>query len=92
MVSFIRQTLLNLIRELENSSGGTNNPDSVLYRLDWLYNCLVRYLGVLDCVNEEVINIIRDANDILQMIDAQNTPHSYRVEQLSNGQTWTTEI
>ena len=86
IASFIRQTLLNLIRELENSSGGTNNLDSVLYRLDWLYNSLVRYLGVLDCVNEEVINIIRDANDILQMIDAQNTPHSYRVEQLSNGQ------
>ena len=60
----------------KNSSGGTNNLDSVLYRLDWLYNSLVRYLGVLDCVNEEVINIIRDANDILQMIDAQNTPHS----------------
>ncbi len=59
----------------------------VSYRLDWLYNCLVRYIGVQE--NEsmnEVINLICDANDLLQMIDSQNSSNSYRVELISNGQ------
>ena len=87
MVGFIRQTLVNIIIQLENSSEGKNNLDGVSYRLDWLYNCLVRYHGVQE--NEpmnEVINLICNANDLLQMINSRNSPNSYRVEQLFSRQ------
>ena len=84
MTDFIRQTLHSLVRRLENSN--EDNLDSVSYRIDWLYNSLVRYVGVYDLVSEQVISLIRDAKDLLQILVSQNdVPHSYRVEQVSNG-------
>ena len=52
---FIRQLLVSLIREIENCTGGRDNLDSVVYRTDWLYNSMVRYLGVNDSVSDQLV-------------------------------------
>ena len=78
--------LASLIRELENGNGRSDHLDSVAYRTDWLYNCLVRYLGVNDAISDQLVRLVRDARDLLDVLLHQNTaPHSYRVEQVSSG-------
>ena len=86
-VVFIRRLLSGLIRELENYNGRSGHIDSVLYRTDWLYSSLVRYLGVYDSVSDQLISFVRDANkDLLQISVHQNgAPDSYRTEQVSQG-------
>lgn len=79
-VEFIRRTLLSLIREIGNNSGGINNLDGISYRLDWLYNSIVRYFGGID---ERVIILVGNANDILRQ-NLQNVSRAYSVEQVSN--------
>ena len=86
MVLFIRQLLASLIREIENGNGRSDHLDSVAYRTDWLYNCLVRYLGVDDAISDQLVNLVRDARDLLDVLLHQNTAsHSYRVEQVASG-------
>ena len=86
MVLFIRQLLASLIREIENGNGRSDHLDSVAYRTDWLYNCLVRYLGVDDAISDQLVNLVRDARDLLDVFFHQNTAsHSYRVEQVASG-------
>ena len=83
---FIRRLLSGLIRELENCNGRSDHIDGVLYRTDWLYNSLVRYLGVYDSVSDQPISFVRDAKDLLQISVHQNgAPDSYRTEQVSHG-------
>ena len=72
---FIRRLLSGLIRELENCNGRSDHIDSVLYRIDWLYNSLVRYLGVYDSVSDQLISFVRDAKDLLQI-----SIHQTRIE------------
>ena len=63
-----------LIMRLENS----NKYNLIASHIDWLYNSLVRYVGVYDYVSEQVINLIRDAKDLLQVFVSPNdVPHSY---------------
>ena len=87
MAVFIRQLLSSLIRELENGNGRSDHLDSVAYRIDWLYNSLVRYLGVNDSIiSDELVSLVRDAKDRIDVIVQQNVAsHSYRVEQVSHG-------
>lgn len=86
MAVFIRQVLVSLVRELENCNGRSDHLDSVVYRIDWLYNCLVRYLGVNDSISDQLVGLVRDAKDLLEVLVQQNTSsHSYRVEQVSHG-------
>ena len=76
---FIRGTLLRLIRQIENSSGGTDDLDGISYRLDWLYNSIARYFaGQRQNINidERVVILVGNANDILRQT-MQNVPHSY---------------
>ncbi|XP_067054671.1 uncharacterized protein [Acropora muricata] len=83
---FIRQLVVSLIREIENCNGGRGNLDSVVYRTDWLYNCLVRYLGVNDSVSDQLVSLVRDAKDQLDVLVHQDTAsYSYRVEQVPHG-------
>ena len=83
---FIRQLLVSLIREIENCNGGRDNLDSVAYRTDWLYNCLVRYLGVNDSVSDQLVSLVRDAKDQLDVLVHQDTAsYSYRVDQVPHG-------
>ena len=83
---FIRRLLSGLIRELENCNGQSDHIDSVLYRTDWLYNSLVRYLGVYDSVSDQLISFVRDAKDLLQIsVHHNGAPDSYRTEQVSHG-------
>ena len=42
---FLHQLLHSIVRQVENNDGRGDNGDGVLYRVDWLYNCLVRYVG-----------------------------------------------
>ena len=46
-VVFIRRLLTRLMREVENCNGRADHIDSVLYRIDWLYNSPVRYFRSL---------------------------------------------
>lgn len=85
-VIFIRQLLTRLIRELENFNGRSDHIDSVLYRIDWLYNSLVRYLGAYNSVSDHLVGIVRDAKDLLQsLVHEYEAPNSYRTEQISSG-------
>lgn len=87
VVEFIRGTLLRLIRQIENHSGGLDNLDGISYRLDWLYNSIARYFGGQGQdinVDERVITLVGNANDILRQ-NVQNVSHSYSVAQVSTG-------
>ena len=87
VVEFIRGTLLRLIRQIENSSGGIDNLDGISYRLDWLYNSIARYFGGQGQdinVDERVTTLVGNANDILRQ-NVQNISHSYSVAQVSTG-------
>ena len=86
MPVFIHQVLVSLVRELENCNARSDHLDSVVYRIDWLYNCLVPYLGVNDSISDQLVGLVRDAKDLLEVLVQQNTSsHSYRVEQVSHG-------
>ena len=77
---FIRLLLVSLIREIENCNGGRDNLDSLVHRTDWLYNSLVRYLGVNDSVSDQLISLVRDAKDQLEVLVHQDAAsYSYRV-------------
>ena len=77
----IRQLLVSLIREIERCNGRTDNLDSVVYRTDWLYNSLVRYLAVNDSVSDQPVSIVRDAKDLLEVLVHQGaSSYSYRGE------------
>ena len=65
---FIRHLLVSLIREIENCNGRRDNLDSVVYRTDWLYNSLVRYLGVNNSVTDQLVSLVRDAKDQLEVL------------------------
>ena len=86
MFLFIRQLLVSLIRELENGNGHLDHLDSVAYCTDWLYNCLVRYLGVNDAISDQLVSLLHDARDLLDvLLHQKKASHSYRVEQVSSG-------
>jgi AraC-like DNA-binding protein len=86
VVELVRATLSSLIRQIENISGGNDNLDGILYRLDWLYNSIVRYFQAQGQIriHESVITLVGNAYDILAQ-NSQNLPHPYTVEQISNG-------
>ena len=48
---FIRQLLVSLVREIENC---ITNLDSTVYRTNWSFNSMVRYLGVNDSVSDQL--------------------------------------
>jgi hypothetical protein len=84
VVEFIRGTLLRLIRQIENSSGGIDNLDGISYRLDWLYNSHFRQglnlkketqLGMFELrpVKKEGFN-----SKSLKILDAQVKPRHLR--------------
>lgn len=83
-VEFIRRTLLSLIRQIENRSGGVENMDGILYRLDWLYNSMARYFGGQDDVNDLAIALVGNAHDIFSQA-LQNVSLSYSAELVSTG-------
>ena len=89
MAVFIHQALVSLAREFEKCNGRSDHLDSVVYdvyRIDWLYNCLVRYLGVNDSISDQLVGLVRDAKDLLEVLVQQNTSsRSYRVGQVSHG-------
>ena len=41
--SLLCQSLQSVIRQLENCNGDSNSIDTIMYRVDWLYGCIIRY-------------------------------------------------
>ena len=85
--SFISQLIHQLIRQIENSNpSDTGDIDGVLFRADWLYNCLVRYVGSYD-IGDDVLQLVRDSKDMLQVIaDTQCiNQQSFTAGQLHSG-------
>ena len=68
VLSFISQLIHQLIRQIKNSNpSDTGDIDGVLFRGDWLYNCLVRYVGLYD-IGDDVLQLLTDSKDMLQVI------------------------
>ena len=68
-VVFIRRLLTRLIKEVENFNGRSDHIDSVLYRIDWLYN--------YNSVSDELVGIVRDAKDLLlSLVHEYEAPNS----------------
>lgn len=66
--SFISQLIHQLIRRIENSNpSDTGDVDEALFRADWLYNFLVRYVGSYD-IGDDVLQLVRNSKDMLQVI------------------------
>ena len=84
---FISQLIHQLIRQIENSNpSDTGDIDGVLFRADWLYNCLVRYVGLYD-IGDDVLQLVRDSKYMLQVIAETQciNQQSFTAEQLRSG-------
>ena len=49
------------------SSPNGDNADGVLYRVYWLYNCLVHYVGSYN-IDENIVRLVGRSRDILEEI------------------------
>ena len=52
---------------IENNDGRGDNVDGVLYRVDWLYNCLVRCVGSYN-IDENIVRQVGRSRDMLEEI------------------------
>ena len=64
---FLHQLLHSIVRQIENNDGRGDNGDGVLYRVDWLYNCLVRYVGSYN-IDENIDRLVGRSRDMLEDI------------------------
>ena len=64
---FLHQLLHSIVRQIENNDGHGDNGDGVLYRVDWLYNCLVRYVGSYN-IDENIVRLVGRSRDMLEEI------------------------
>ena len=62
---FLHQLLHSIVRQIENNDGRGDNADGVLYRVDWLYNCLVRYVGSYN-IDENIVRLVGRSRDMLE--------------------------
>ena len=52
---------------LFHNDGRGDNGDGVLYRVDWLYNCLVRYVGSYN-IDENIVRLVGRSRVMLEDI------------------------
>ena len=64
---FLEQLLHSILRQIENNDGRGDNVDGVLYRVDWLYNCLVRCVGSYN-IDENIVRLVGRIRDMLEEI------------------------
>ena len=64
---FLHQLLHSIVRQIENNDGRGDNADGILYRVDWLYNCLVRYVGSYN-IDENIVRLVVRSRDMLEDI------------------------
>ena len=64
---FLHQLLHSIVRQIENNDGRGDNGDGVLYRVDWLYSCLVRYVGSYN-IDENIDRLVGSSRDMLEDI------------------------
>ena len=83
-LSILHESLVTVMRQLENCNGDSDSLDSILYRIDWLYSAIVRYLDVNDVINGEVVNLLREARDhLFSLCDVCDD--SYEVQKVTSG-------
>ena len=68
----LNNVLHSVLRQLQSENLDENLIDRVQYRLDWIYNTVVRYVD-LDIVDERVVNCIRLAKECLQQNSGSNS-------------------
>ena len=64
---FLHQLLHSIVRQIENNDGRGENGVGVLYRVDWLYNCLVRYVGSYN-IDENIVRLVGRSRVMLEDI------------------------
>ena len=64
---FLHQLLHSIVRQIENNDGRGDHGDGVLYRVDWLYNCLVRYVGSYN-IDENIVRLVGRSRVMLEDI------------------------
>ena len=70
----IKTWVLDIIQELMSDNSDSNSEDSVLYRVDCLYNTVVRYDHVLP-VDNRVVNLLREVRDCLSYNTSSSSAH-----------------
>lgn len=64
---FLHQLLHSIVGHIENNEGRGDNANGVLYRVDWLYNCLIRYVGSHD-IDENIVCLVGRSRNLLEEI------------------------
>ena len=64
---FLHKLLHSIVRQIENNDCRGDNADGVLYRVDWRYNCLVRYVGSYN-IDENIVRLVGRSRDTLEEI------------------------
>ena len=67
---YLRELLINIIREIEGGGLDPNTVDGLHFRLDWLQGLIARLLDLYG-IDEQIVNLIRGARDCL--IGSQDT-------------------
>ena len=70
----LRAWILDIIQQLTSGNSDSHNGDSVLYRVDCLYNTVVRYDDVL-AIDSRVVNFLREARDSLSSHNTSSSAH-----------------
>ena len=77
--------LCSVLRQLQSENFDETVIDRVQYRLDWIFNTVVRYVD-LDIVDDRVVNCIRMAKECLQPNSGSNSFQALAVEKVFSGE------
>ena len=58
----LRTWILDIVQQLTSENSNSVDQDSLLYRVDCLYNAVVRYEDVL-ALDHRVVNLLREVRD-----------------------------
>ena len=61
---YLRELLLNIIREIRGGGLDPNTVDALHFRLDWLHDLIARLVNLYG-IDEQIVNLIRGARDCL---------------------------
>ena len=61
---YLRELILNIIREIEGGGLDPNTVDALHFRLDWLHGLIARLVHLYG-IDEEIVDLIRGARDCL---------------------------
>ena len=61
---YLRELLLNIIREIRGGGLDPNTVDALHFRLDWLHGLIARLIHLYG-IDEQIVNLIKGARDCL---------------------------